>query len=347
MARIVHLLNLLVLVLSAAGCQSVFAEIYTSKGVIIVRLEHERTPLAVSNFVGLAEGTIENAAFPLGRPFYDGSSFHRVVPGHVIQGGSPDSESSGGPGYQFANEIVSGLSHDHAGALGMANGGPHTNSSQFYITLGDRSYLDGDYTVFGEVVEGMEVVNAIERGDAIERIVIRRGRGLGAFHPDSASFEALRAAAEARVAREDEARRARDEKWAQSNWPAANLGPDGDRHLVLRDGTGDSPVDGVELTLRYAATTPTGFAFRSTSDGRPHFGDEGEEFTLALGSRGLPDSLQLALKSMSRGEKRLVVLPPDLAYGTGGHYGPNVAGEPRFVIHPNTAIAYELELIDF
>lgn len=345
-ARRTLLLSLLALSLLATGCQSIFAEIHTPKGVILVRLEHEKTPLTVANFVGLAEGTIENDAFPPGRPFYDGSAFSRVVPGHVIQGGAADSENSA-PGYQFPNEIVPGLSHDHAGALGMANGGPHTNSAQFYITLGDRSYLDGDYTVFGEVIEGMEVVQAIERGDAIERIVIRRVGFLDTFQSDTASFEALRAEAVLRVAREDEERRARDDTWARNNWPMAEVGSGGVRNLVLRVGAGGSPTEGDELTLRYAASTSTGFVFRSTVDGRPHFGDEGENFTLVLGDRGLPESLQNALKTMRRGERRMVVLPPEMAYGTGGHYGPNVAGEPRFVIHPNTMIAYELELIDF
>src|SRR5205807_2342301 len=108
-----------------------YAEIRTSKGMIVARLEAELTPLTVANFVGLAEGTIANAAFDAGRPFYDGSTFHRVVPGHVIQTGVPQSEKARGPGYQFPNEIHARLSHNHAGALNMANSGPNTNASQW------------------------------------------------------------------------------------------------------------------------------------------------------------------------------------------------------------------------
>src|ERR1019366_3486100 len=147
-----------------------YAEIRTSKGLMVARLEPDLTPLAVANFVGLAEGTIANAAFDLGRPFYDGTVYHRVVPGHVIQTGIPQSARARNPGYTFPNEIHARLSHNHAGALNMANGGPGTNASQFCIMLGDRSYLDGDFTVFGGVVEGLDVVMRIVQGDVVESV---------------------------------------------------------------------------------------------------------------------------------------------------------------------------------
>src|SRR5215469_17309445 len=149
-----------------------YAEIRTSKGLIVARLEPDLTPMTVANFVGLAEGTIANAAFDPGRPFFDGTVYHRVVPGHVIQTGVPQSDRARNPGYTFPNEIHARLSHNHAGALNMANAGPNTNASQFCITLGDRSYLDGDYTVFGEVVQGLDVVIKIAQGDAVESVRI-------------------------------------------------------------------------------------------------------------------------------------------------------------------------------
>src|ERR1043165_3720999 len=135
-----------------------YAEMRTSKGLIVARLEFEMTPLTVANFVGLAEGTIENAAFGPGHPFYDGTVWHRVVPGHVIQTGQAQAGKSRGPGYQFPNEIHALLNHNRAGMLNMANAGPNTNSSQFCITLGDRSYLNGAFSVFGEVVEGLDAI---------------------------------------------------------------------------------------------------------------------------------------------------------------------------------------------
>ncbi len=140
---------------------------------------------------GSPKGTIANAAFDPGRPFFDGTVYHRVVPGHVIQTGIPQSDKAHDPGYKFPNEIHAGLSHDHAGALNMANSGPHTNSSQFCITLGDRSYLDGNYTVFGEVVEGMDVVMRIVQGDVVQSVrILRVGAKAQAFHPTTASFQA-------------------------------------------------------------------------------------------------------------------------------------------------------------
>src|SRR5262249_28207739 len=158
---------------------------------------------------GLAEGTIANAAFDAGRPFYDGVVFHRVVPGHVIQAGVPQSERARNPGYQFPNEIHARLNHGRAGMLNMANGGPNTNGSQFCIALGDRSYLDGDFTVFGEVVDGMDVVMRIVQGDAIERIrIVRVGAKAQAFHPATDSFQATVRAAEKRLAEHAEKKRA-------------------------------------------------------------------------------------------------------------------------------------------
>ena len=116
-----------------------YAELLTNKGLIVLELEYTRTSMTVANFVGLAEGRIKNTAFPDKTPYYNGTEFHRVVPGHVIQAGSPSQGGNGSPGYTFPNEIHPDLGHGIAGMLGMANAGPHTNGSQFYITLGDRA----------------------------------------------------------------------------------------------------------------------------------------------------------------------------------------------------------------
>src|SRR5580698_4811266 len=186
-----------------------YAEIKTSKGLIVARLEADLTPMTVANFVGLAEGTIANAAFDPGHPFFDGSTFHRVVAGHVIQTGIPKSDRARNPGYTFPNEIHAGLSHNHAGALNMANSGPHTNASQFCIMLGDRSYLDGDFTVFGETVEGLDVVMRIAQGDVVESVrIVRVGAKAAAFRPTTESFQAMVRAAEQRLAEHVEKKRA-------------------------------------------------------------------------------------------------------------------------------------------
>jgi peptidyl-prolyl cis-trans isomerase A (cyclophilin A) len=172
-----------------------YAEMETSKGKIVLFLEFEKTPLTVANFVGLAEGTKNysrdgGAPKAEGKPFYDGQTFHRVIPNFMIQGGDPQGTGRGGPGYQFRNEIVPSLKHDRAGILSMANAGPDTNGSQFFITHKDTPWLDGRHTVFGHVVEGQEVVNKIAIGDTIKTIkIVRVGDKAKAFKGDESDFQ--------------------------------------------------------------------------------------------------------------------------------------------------------------
>jgi len=164
-----------------------FARISTDRGDIVLNLEFQRTPLTVINFVALAEGTMNAAG---GRPFFDGLNFHRVIADFMIQGGCPQGTGTGGPGYRFPDEFVPDLRHDGPGVLSMANAGPGTNGSQFFITHVETPWLDGRHTVFGRVVSGQNVVNAIQQGDRMNTVrIIRNGALASAFRADQEAFD--------------------------------------------------------------------------------------------------------------------------------------------------------------
>jgi peptidylprolyl isomerase len=159
-----------------------YAKITTDKGEILIKLEFEKTPVTVANFAGLAEGVIENSAKEKGVHYYDGLKFHRVIANFMIQGGDPLGKGIGGPGYKFQDEFAPDLRHDRAGTLSMANSGPHTNGSQFFITHGPTPHLDGKHSVFGYVVSGQEVVDAVRQDDLMNTIeIIRVGKAAKAF----------------------------------------------------------------------------------------------------------------------------------------------------------------------
>ncbi|MFB3852370.1 MAG: peptidylprolyl isomerase [Vicinamibacterales bacterium] len=339
------------LVRPAAGTRrqypdGLYAELHTNRGLIALRLEFEKTPLAVASFVGLAEGTIDNRAVPPGAPFFDGTVFHRVVPGHVIQAGQARAGSTG-PGYAFPNEIAPGLDHGRAGMLGMANSGPHTNGSQFYITLGDRSYLDGNYTVFGQVVSGLDVVRSIVQGDYIDHVrIVRAGEAAARFKADTASFKSLSDAAWAAV-KAAEKKKADDEAAIiAKNWPRAKVSAKGARFIVRRAGKGPTARAGQTIVARYTGRFLDGRPFASSADeGRPVPGTQATAFDYVIGKTRITPAVDEALLEMRVGERRTIIAQGAQAYGNSAFYSREKPGEKRFVIAPGTTLVYEVEVV--
>lgn len=333
----------------------IYADFNTNKGTISVLLDYKKAPMTVANFIGLAEGTITNASYPLGTPFYNGSIWHRVVKGHVIQGGEPSivrdpaNADVNSTGYEIPNEI-SDLSHNKAGMIGMANDGPNTNTCEYYITLADRSYLDGNYTLFGEVVAGMDVVNSIEKGDTTRSIsVIRVGEEAEKFVVNDNTFNELVDKQWIKVRSELKLKNLREEKSIRQNYPDLDSLPDGLRYKVLVKGNGRPPAGSTVLTIMYTGHLLSGLGFVSSADdGKPVPGSTPVAFVHTMGKEGLIAGLNEALNDMKAGEKRLLIVPPVLAYGLKtAFYGKETPGQKRFVISPGETLILEVTLIKY
>jgi len=333
----------------------IYADFNTNKGRISVLLDYKKAPMTVANFIGLAEGTLTNASYPKGIPFYKESIWHRVVKGHVIQGGEPaivkDPANSdvNSTGYEIPNEI-SDLSHNKAGMIGMANSGPNTNTCEYYITLADRSYLDGNYTLFGEVVDGMYVVSKIEKGDTTHSItIVRAGPDAEKFIVNDDTFKELVEQQWKKVNYEKENKKLLLEKYIADNYPNLTTLPDGLRYKILVQGQGNSPSNGSVVKVSYNGKLISGLNFASSEDeGKPLPVTRSVDFVHTLGKDGLLKGLNEALLTMKSGEKRLLIVPPDLAYGINtGYYGKEIAGQKRFVISPGETLILEVTLIKF
>jgi FKBP-type peptidyl-prolyl cis-trans isomerase len=306
-----------------------YAEIKTERGTIVCFLEYQKAPLTVSNFVGLAEGTLK-ANGSSGRKYFDGLKFHRVEPGFVIQGGDPEGNGRGGPGYEFPNETRPDLRHDAPGILAMANAGPDTNGSQFYITMKAVPQLDGGYSIFGHVVQGMDVVNAIKVGDHMISVrILRVGVDAGSFVVTQNGFDAL--VEKAKTAKAERKKMERSDALTQiaKKWPKLTTTKSGLMYEVLKKGSGGSPSPTSQVSVYYTGTLLDGKVFDSTSS-------RGKPATFQV-NRVIPGWTE-ALVAMTRGEKRLLVIPPELGYGAQGYPG---------VIPPNSFLVFEVELIDF
>ncbi|HLP42969.1 MAG TPA: peptidylprolyl isomerase [Fibrobacteria bacterium] len=310
-----------------ARAPGLYAEFYTNKGKITTTLEFEKTPLTVTNFVGLAEGTKESNQ-PKGKRFYDGLLFHRVIPNFMIQGGDPQGNGTGGPGYQFEDEIVPELRHDRPGILSMANAGPATNGSQFFITHVPTPHLDGKHTVFGAVVEGQEVVNAIAMNDRMDSVrILRVGPKAKKFKATEADFQALvKKAATARAEKKLKQEAAMKELLAK-----AKATPSGLKYVVTKPGAGPKPQAGNTITVHYTGKLEDGTVFDSS-----HKRNQPATFKIGVGM--VIPGWDEALLDMAKGESRTLIIPYNLAYGE--------QGRPP-VIPPRATLIFDVDLLDF
>jgi len=305
----------------------VFAEIETTKGKIVIRLEYKKTPVTVANFISLAEGTNTKVSETYkGKKFYDGLKFHRVIKDFMIQGGDPLGNGSGGPGYAFKDEFTD-LKHDKGGILSMANSGPKTNGSQFFITHKETPHLNPAHTVFGSVVTGMEVVNAIEQNDVITKItIVRKGDEATKFNApkvfeDYFTNKAVEEAKEAAAKAADNALLLKD--FDEKGKTTAT----GIKYIVLKEGTGANPIATSNVKVHYTGTFLDGKVFDSSVQrGQPI------DFGLNQVIPGWTEGVQL----MKEGAKYKFFIPSKLAYGERGAGG---------VIPPNSDLIFEVELL--
>jgi len=327
-----------------------YAEIETSKGNILLELEYKKTPMTVANFVALAEG---NQGFVeeqyKGKPYYDGLKFHRVISDFMIQGGDPLGNGSGGPGYNFPDEIVADLKHDKAGILSMANAGPGTNGSQFFITHNETPFLDGKHTVFGHVLKGQEIVNTIAQDDVIKKVkIIRNGEDAEKFNAPKIfkdeiekNKKALDEASKAvEVVIQENATRFADAK-AKATKTNSGLGV-----YIFEKGNGGKPQIGDNILIDYAGYFENGRLFDTGIEEiatKYNIFDQNRKNANAYApipfkfgeKTGLIPGFIEGFENMNYGDKALIFIPAHLGYGNQG------AGN---AIPPNTDLIFELHL---
>ena len=290
------------------GKDGVFAIMETSKGSIVLELFYKKTPLTVTNFVGLAEGTLDAAK---GRHFYDGLTFHRVIADFMIQGGDPEGTGRGGPGYRFADECRDDLKFDKPGYLAMANAGPGTNGSQFFITHVPTDWLNGKHTIFGQVVnaDSQAVVNAVQQGDKIVKLtIVRQGADAEKFTASQADFDKL---SEAVKKANEEAKAKKMAAFVEG----CEKDPKGIYYKVLKEGAGNKVGKGKKVFVEYKGYLEDGSIFDASS-GMIKGAHEGLEFKTD-GGQMIP-GFDIMVQDMKVGETRKIVIPPELAYGSRG-----------------------------
>ncbi|WP_367771364.1 peptidylprolyl isomerase [Flavobacterium sp. WC2421] len=343
--------------------EGIFATIATNKGDITLQLEYQKAPITVANFISLAEG--KNAFVTdeklKGKPFFDGLKFHRVISNFMIQTGDPTGSGAGGTGYAFKDEFTD-LKFDKGGVLAMANSGPATNSSQFFITHKDTPWLNGKHTIFGHVTQGMDIVNSIAQEDVITKVTITR-KGAAAKYFDTSKvfanyYENKAEDAKKQALIEAEKVKATNEKYAgviaakvaylAAAKATATTTPSGLTYKIIQKGTGVKPVDGSTFYFHYAGYFEDGTLFDSSYEevakayGKYDANRAAQNgyaaFPFQAGKKdGMIPGFLEGLSVMSYGDKAILFIPSNLAYGESGAGG---------VIPPNATLIFELEMFE-
>lgn len=305
--------------------EGLYAKFITNKGDILVSLTYDKTPGTVGNFVGLAEGKIENSAKPLGTPYYDGLIFHRVISDFMIQGGDPKGVGTGGPGYKFDDEFHADLKHDTPGVLSMANSGPGTNGSQFFITHIETSWLDNKHSVFGKVVEGQDIVDTIQQGDSIEKLEIVR---VGEAAEKWDAVEAFNKFTSSAKEREEAIVKQQAEAIAKVTQGFEKTAS-GLLYKITKEGTGKKPSKGDMISVHYTGMLLDETVFDSSIQ-------RNQPIEISVGVGQVIEGWDEGLLLFNEGTKARLVIPSNLAYGSQGAGG---------VIPPNATLIFDVELV--
>jgi peptidylprolyl isomerase len=338
----------------------IYATIETEKGNIVILFDHKKVPMTVANFVGLAEGKMENTVKPLGVPYYDSIKFHRVITkgngdpqDFMVQGGDPTGTGTSGPGYSFPDEIDPSLKHDVPGILSMANSGPGTNGSQFFITVVPTPWLDGKHTVFGRVVSGMDVVNSLKTNDMMKKVRIERvGAEAQAFKVDKASFEGYKVKAQSKMEEMQKLERAKMEEMMKEMqrknqeaaktdepafraemkklYPTATFTASGLAYIIEKQGTGDRAKAGNTVSVHYHGAFTNGSKFDASYD-------RNEPITFPLGQGMVIPGWEEGIALLNKGAKAKLIIPYWLAYGVDGRAP---------VIPAKSTLIFDTEMVD-
>ena len=329
----------------------IYAKFNTSRGIVLVKLTHDLTPGTVGNFVGLAEGQLENSARPMGKPYYDGLKFHRVIPDFMIQGGCPQGQGTGGPGYNFDDEFHPNLKHDKPGVLSMANAGPGTNGSQFFITEVATPWLDGRHTVFGEVVNGKDVIDSIanvEKGPqdkpktdvVLEKVsVFTKGDdyknydAAAIFNEGKGKIQENNKAAVAKIEADKKKKAeefaANQQKLVDDLKAEMQSTPSGLYYKITKATNGAAPQRGDEVAVHYAGKLVDGSEFDSSFK-------RNQPIDIPIGVGQVIKGWDEGIMLLKEGETATLLIPSELGYGSAGAGG---------VIPPNAWLIFDVELV--